>query len=159
MERHDEPCGHQDRQEDLQLRILEESLEIAPFPALPVEQEITAGQEHGDGTDGFQGQAVIAGKIKESVTAAGRHGHEPLVDGHSQRQAGQPVQEHGKGRNGQVDASGLAGRFLHAGDHGTEGHALVNRQGQAETAADLGHDRNQHEDEIEAAEPFHEAVP
>ena len=57
--------------------IAEKALEVAPFPALPVEEEIAAGQEHGYSSDRFQGQAVILRKIEERIAAAGGHGHEP----------------------------------------------------------------------------------
>ena len=159
MEGHEAARDDDDGQKGPPFGIAEKALEVAPFPALPVEEEIAAGQEHGYSSGRFQGQAVILRKIEERIAAAGGHGHEALIDGHAQRQSGQDIEDHGKDRNGQVDETGLAGRFLHAGHHGAEGYALMDGQGQAETAADLGHDRYQEEDEVEAAEPFHEAVP
>ena len=66
-------------------------------------------------------------KIEERIAAASGHSHEALIDSHSHRQTSQDVQDHGKDGNGQIDEAGLTGRFLHAGYHRTEGHALMNR--------------------------------
>ena len=151
--------GAHDGQERPQFRIRKDRPQLPPGQSPPDEEKVAAGQDHRYHSRYFQERIVIAGEIKRCRTAACRSRSHSLVDGfehiHPRRQIKQRRNDGDPG----IYFTGLQRRISHTADHRAEGDALMGRQGHAETAADLGYYRDQHDDEIQAAHPFHETVP
>ena len=143
----------------LQFRIAQHEPKAQPVPDLPAEQRIEAREQHRDAGRELQRDAVIGDEVTRVSRAARRQRHHRLRQGCEGVEPCQQVEHKRKPRQRSVNTEALTRRLGHLVPDRAEKNALARRQRQAETAADLRQDSRQDDDEVEAAEPVHDAVP